>query len=382
MVRVGEIASDQPLTQKDLAFVELIKANNKTHVVDSTELAALIADAKKIYTAHFGGDVWFERSVFTNWTCGIADCKYCFLSTKPKLDMTALRSVASILAECFVMKQMGWTVGYITGGLRVESTEDMIILLDYLHIVLDEKPMMNFGPYTQKEVAQFAPHVRGMGSAVESFDEELHKFICPSKPLPALMKFLGYLKEYKLQKLITIILGIGEKMSDVDEVIKYVHEYEITTVQLCFLKPQQRTVFSHTPSPDPQYMAWWAAKLRIGCPTLKIKVALVKDRIVDFSLMLDAGVNCFSRYMVFSDFASDFATELELECEKSGRKLIGEFKHVPHIDIDGELQKLDLPLAVKEDMRPKIMSYIRRLKKLEENAKNGVKSDVQDPDCC
>jgi biotin synthase-like enzyme len=376
MVRVGEIASDQPLGENDKKFLKIIDENNATHVVDAHELQDLLKKAKHVYDKNFNGDVWFERSIFTNWTCGIADCKYCFLSTKPKLDMEALRSPASILAESFVMKHMGWKVGYITGGLRVEPTDYMIELLKNLHVILGEKPMMNFGPYTKKEVESFAPYISGMGSAVESFDPDLHLFICPSKPLPALIKFLGYVRDQGLKILITIILGIGEKKSDVDEVIKYVNEYNITTVQLCFLKPINKTVFSHATPPNAEYMAWWAAKLRIACPKLTLKVALVKDRIADFSLMLQAGVNCFSRYLVFDDFGGNYAQELVAECKRANRKLIGEFLETPQIDVDVELAKLPLDENLKKQMRPKIELYLKRLQKLERPKK------VESEDCC
>ena len=155
MVRVGEIATDTPLTKKEEGYLETIKENNKTHIVDPVELASLIKQAGEVYNKHFDKKVWFERSIFTNWTCGIADCKYCYLATKPKLDMNAIRSQASILAESLVLKEMGWRVGYITGGLRVEKTEQIIYLLKKMEIVLGYKIMMNYGPYTKKEVVLF-----------------------------------------------------------------------------------------------------------------------------------------------------------------------------------------------------------------------------------
>ncbi len=115
-------------------MIETIRENNKTHVVDEQELQQLITQAQETYRTHFASITYFERSVFTNWTCAIADCKYCYLSTKPKhtpgSELKALRSQASILAEILVCRAMGWRIGYITGGLRVESTDYLIDLLD------------------------------------------------------------------------------------------------------------------------------------------------------------------------------------------------------------------------------------------------------------
>jgi biotin synthase-like enzyme len=352
---------DTPLTESDKKFVELIAENNKTHIVDAKELRELITKAGIIHKKNFDNSVWLERSIFTNWTCGIADCRYCYLSTKPKLDMKSLRSPESIIGEAIVCKAMGWKVGYITGGLRVESTEYMVKLLDNLHKALGYKTNMNYGPYTKKEIESFAPHIKGLGCAIESFDADLHKFICPSKPLGTLLRFLGNVQEAKLEKFITIILGIGEKMSDVEEVIARVGEFHIERVQLCFLKPQKDTVFEEVPAPDIEYMAWWAAKLRIAHPKLILKVALVIERIQDTHVLLNAGVNCFSRYMVFDDYATPLAESLVAECKKAKRELVGHFTTMPQFDVAEIVNQTELDAGLKVKVILKAEQYKRRL---------------------
>jgi len=357
------------LSESDNKFLVQIEKNNSTHIVDKKELVTLIAQAKKIHKENFDNKIWLERSIFTNWTCGIADCKYCYLSTKPKLDKKSVRSIESILAECLICREMGWKVGYITGGLRVESTEYMVDLLSKIQVVLNHKTMMNYGPYTKEEISAFTPHVSGMGCAIESFDEELHKFICPSKPLKSLLKFLGNVREAKLEKFITIILGIGEKMSDVEEVIAKITEYNIDKVQLCFLKAQENTVFTETPAPDIDYMAWWAARLRIAHPKLIIKIALVKDRIADLHKLLDAGVNHITRYMIFDDFAGELAMQLEKECELAGRELQGHFTELPPLDLPKLVAELPNEL-IDDELKRKILikanQYYSRLQRLKE----------------
>ena len=345
-------------------MLKRIEENNATHVVDEAELQSLINQAKIVYSEHFDSSVWFERSVFINWTCGIADCKYCYLSTVPKLKKDATRSKASVLAECLICEEMGWKVGYLTGGLRVEKTSELIDLLDSVGHVIKRKPMMNFGPYNEREITSLEPHIQGMGSAVESFDEELHAFICPSKPLSALMRMLSVLKEKKMRKIITIILGMGEKKSDVEEVIEKIKEYEIDVLQLCFLKPQENTVFSTVPAPDPKYMAWWISTVRIACPLVVIKVALVKERMSDVELYLNAGANCFSRFMVFNDVGSEYAKELVDGCKRAGRELQGYFMKIPDIDVDALVDALEFEEELKESIRIKAKQYYKKLKKL------------------
>ncbi len=348
-------------------FIAQIKENNRTHVVNTEELEALLPEAEKIYQKNFPNTAYFERSIFINWTCSIADCKYCFLSTKPRHDPkekpTAIRSPASILAEVLVCKAMGWKVGYITGGLRVESTQYLIDLISKINTITGEKIMMNFGPYPKSEIVKLKPYVLGMGSAIESFDEELHNFICPSKPLKSLMKFLGNLQEERLQKLITIILGIGERKDDVEMVIEKIKQYNIEKVQLCFLKPQENTVFNKVPPPNPDYMAWWIAKIRIACPEVQIKVALVQERTQDVELYLRAGANGFSRFKVFLDFNSIYARELEEGCKRAGRKLEGKFTELSEIDLDKLVGGLQLNENLKEKILIKSKQYFRKLEK-------------------
>ena len=281
----------------------------------------LIEKANSVYQENFTNEVYFERSVFINWTCAIADCKYCYLSTKPRHKVTekptAIRSKESILAEVLICKAMGWDVGYITGGLRVESTDYLIDLLQKINLVNGNKIMINFGPYSRPIVEKFKPYVSGMGSAIESFDEKLHNFICPSKPLRSLLQFLEDLKDLEMQKLITIILGLGESKKDVFRVIENIKKYNIENIQLCFLKPQENTIFDKVPAPDMEYMASWIAQIRIACPKMQIKIALVKERMDGLSLLLKAGANGFSRFMVFSDFGTPLAYKLEEECQKA-----------------------------------------------------------------
>ena len=352
-------------------FIEKIRQNNSSHNVSKEELDSLISKAGEVFRENFTDETYFERSLFINWTCAIADCKYCYLSTKPKHQAgkkpTAVRSKESVLAEVLVLKLMGWKIGYITGGLRVESTDYLKDLIQDINKITGKKTMMNFGPYALSEIKKLKPVISGMGSAIESFDEELHNFICPSKPLRTLMKFLENLKEENLQKLITIILGVGDKKEDLETVVEKIKQYDINHVQLCFLKPQENTIFDKVPSPNPEYMAWWISNLRIACPKIKIKVALVKDRISDVELYLNSGANGFSRFMVFSDFASRYAEELEEGCRKAGRKLQGNFTNMPEFDLKKEVDKLPFSKELKDKIVPKAGQYWKKLRDLKKN---------------
>mgnify|MGYP001585049642 FL=1 len=177
------------------------------------------------------------------------------------------------------------------------------------------------------------------------------------------MKFLENLQEEGLQKLITIILGIGERKEDVEIVIEKIKQYHIEKVQLCFLKPQENTVFDKVPSPNPDYMAWWIAKIRIACPEVQIKVALVQERVQDVELYLRTGANGFSRFKVFLDFNSLYAKELEEGCRGAGRKLEGKFTELSEIDIEELVKELPFDEELKKKILPKAKQYFRKLEK-------------------
>jgi biotin synthase-like enzyme len=369
-------------TMNNEQYLELIKERNKNRTVTQEELNAAIAEAKPIFQANHNNTVHFERSIFINWTCAIADCKYCYLSTKPKHKAgtvsTALRSHESILAEALICKLMGYEIGYITGGLRVESVDQIIELLKRLNQVNQKQNLMNFGPYAHSEIKKLKPYTGGMGSAIESFDEQLHDFICPSKPLIVLRKFLTHLQEENMHKLITIILGLGENKDDIKLVSENIKKYDINIVQLCFLKPQENTVFAQVPAPDMNYMAYWVAKLRVAHPKLKIKVALVKERMDDLHLLLNAGANGFSRFLIFKEFAQQQAKTLELECKKANRKLLGKFTTLPSFNIKEEVAKLPFDEELKVKILPKAEQYYIKLKKLK-NKQQHLKNSVPKP---
>ncbi len=180
--------------------------------------------------------------------------------------------------------------------------------------------------------------------------------------MKALLSFLENVGKEGLQKYITIILGMGEKKEDVQIVIENIKRYNINKIQLCFLKPQENTVFHDVPPPNPQYMAWWVAKIRISCPEIKINIALVRERMQDVALYLQAGANGFTRFMVFKDYGSSLAKELVQGCEDAGRQLEGQFTGVPTIDITGLVTSLPFDESLKQDIQKKAEQYYKKLK--------------------
>lgn len=71
----------------------------------------LIQTANQTFLANFPNKTHFERAIFFSWSCNINDCKYCYMSTKPKAkDRNVRRSLPSILAEALLSKKFGWPI--------------------------------------------------------------------------------------------------------------------------------------------------------------------------------------------------------------------------------------------------------------------------------
>ena len=168
-------------------------------------------------------------------------------------------------------------------------------------------------------------------------------------------------RERLIEEVACLMVEVRELREENLELNEKIKEYEINQVQLCFLKPIKGTIFEEVPSPDPNYMAWWIAKLRIHCPNLIIKVALVKERITDVELYLKAGANGFSRFMVLSDLNTKYSRELEHGCRKANRKLIGYFNELPEIDWDKEINNLPFNKELKNKIRIKLNIYLNKI---------------------
>jgi len=246
----------------------------------------LLKKANKVTLENHEPVVYFDRSIFINWSCSLADCTYCYLSTQPKSDKYAKRSNASILAEAIICKHFGWNVAYITGGIGVHTLIEQKELAQQLKAVLGKPIMINLGPMTKPMFDHLLPDIEGVGVAVESFIPEIQAKVCPSKPLPAFIKTLKVCNELGLKNIITIILGIGEKKEDFHIFEQFIEDNKVQKVQFCFLKPQKGTIHEHDAEPTPEYVTWWIAKTRVAFPNLKIKIAITQESLNHLSLFL------------------------------------------------------------------------------------------------
>ncbi len=298
----------------------------------------LIKEAGLVYKKHFQMETCFERAIFFSWYCGIADCKYCYMSTqREKIEANngkgkmARRTAASIIAEAILCKKLGWEIGFISGGHKAHDDEGFLQLLKNLNAATGEKFWLNIGPLSRREMEMFLPYTKGYVASIETINSEVHKFVCPSKPIEPFEKSLKIAGELGIKKAMTIILGLGETIDDFELLKDFINRHEIDKIHFYSLNPQKGTVFENSKHINKEYHAEWIAKTRIAFPKIDIQCGIWLDKLDSVELLLAAGANSISKFPAIRYFNSEYSKKLERYAEKSGRKFNGTLTKLPSL---------------------------------------------------
>ena len=322
----------------------------------------LIEQADKVYLEHFPATAAFERSLFYSWYCSIRDCKFCYMSTLPKtLNREARRSPASMFAETLLIKKLGWDFGFFSGGISVYQPDEFFDLLKKIYEVIGEKIWINIGATSKKNLEKYQPYIRGVVGSIETVDPELHKEVCPSKPMLPYLKMFEAAQELGLERGITFICGLGETEKDFELLANMIQTYDITKIYLYGVNPVPGGHYKESPSPA--YHAWWIAKLRIAFPKLHIQCGIWKDKVERVSLLLQAGANGISKFPAIRSFGKPEAYELEKQCTQAGRVFQGSLTQLPDVDWQAEISKLPFDTELKQQIQEKLDRYLTTMKK-------------------
>jgi biotin synthase-like enzyme len=337
----------------------------------------LIENAQKVFEQNFPLETCFERAVFFSWYCGIADCKYCYMSTQPKdvieKRKLARRSTESILAEFMICKKLGWDIGFFSGGNKAFSYDEFKELLRLITIVTEEKIWVNIGPLGKKEIEDFLPYIKGVVGSVETINQEIHEKVCPSKPIAPIEKMFKETDSLGLDKAITIILGLGETLDDFPSLIDFITKHSISKIHFYGLNPHKGTMFEDASPPPAEYQAEWIAKTRNRFPKIDIQCGIWADRVDRVELLLKAGANSISKFPAIRRFGSDESVMIEKSAEKAGRKFIGSLTELPVIDPSEEVSNLPIDSDLKEKIVHKMQSYLKSMKKSSKSQKTHKK---------
>jgi biotin synthase-like enzyme len=335
----------------------------------SAELPKLMEQAQKIYAKNFPPKTCFERAIFYSWGCNIGDCAFCYMSAQPKEKnpKETKRSKESILAELILARNCGWDIGFVTGGVGVYNPDEFEEILKLIHTAFKEKVWISLGALPRPILERYKPYIRGVVGSTETINPELHKIICPSKPLEPYEKMFEEAKKLGIQRAMTMILGMGETKGDFVYLKNFIEKYDISKIHIYSLKPRKGTPLEQEKIPSKEEQAWWIAQLRIHFPTLDIQCGVWYDRLDRLSFLLKAGANNVSNFQATKLFGTSYAEELEQQVHLSGRTFKGTLTKLPNIDWEKEVDLLELDEKLKERIKKKLQNeYLLKIKKNKE----------------
>ncbi|MBI3033353.1 radical SAM protein [Candidatus Woesearchaeota archaeon] len=327
------------------------------------DLHRLLVTTEEIYLAHFSPTTCFERAIFFSWGCSIGDCTFCYMSTQPdsKKPVETKRSYASIFAEFILSKQLGWEIGFFTGGIGVFTPDEVEFMLKVAVQIIGDKLWLSVGPLSKPLLIRYLPYIKGVVGSTETINPILHKQVCPSKPLEPYQNMFVAANELGLKKAMTFIVGMGESRNDMVLLKEFIIKYKIDKIHIYGLIPQKGTPFQHSPPPTAEEQAWWIAQLRMSFPHLDIQCGIWKDRVDRIPLLLKAGANSISKFPALKEFGKQTAISLEEGCKLAGREMIGTLTKLPYCNWEQEVTRLDIDEELKKDILDKLLFYLEEM---------------------
>ncbi|MDO8642746.1 MAG: radical SAM protein [Candidatus Woesearchaeota archaeon] len=351
--------------------MQTLIAENEIIGEDFSEVVELLPRAQKIFAQRFPAITNFERAIFFSWGCTIGDCQFCYMSAQPtwKKPSETKRSRESIFAEVILAKQLGWDIGFFTGGIGVFTPNEIEDMLKVMSEIAGEKIWLSVGPVPKPLLLKYLPYLKGIVGSTETINPELHKKVCPSKPLEPYEKMFSAAQEMDIRRAMTFIVGMGEKKSDLSLLVAFIKKYDISKIHLYGLIPTKGTAMEHYPVPSADQQAWWIAQLRIACPTLDIQCGIWEDRTERISYLLQAGANSISKFQAIKFFGTSIAQEIEAQAHNAGREFKGTLTKLPDIDWENEVKRLSVDEALKKGIQEKLSQYLRQIEKSEKKRK-------------
>jgi len=324
------------------------------------KLNSLLKESTKVYDENFKPIIWFGRCIFLSWYCDVGTCKFCYRSTikdRIKHAKHARRKIASIITEGILAKNLNWRIEFLTGGYKIYPMDELVKIAKIVSEIFGEKIWLNLGALEKDDLEQFRPYIEGIVASLETIEPKLHKDICPNKPIEP------YLEMFKnagnLKKSITIVIGLGEKIEDIDLLHKFIEEHKLERITFYALKPVKDTPFKV--GPDKEYYAEWIAKTRIRFPKLEIITGITARRIDDVPLLIRAGSNAITKFPATKKFNSSEAKKIESYIKENKREFIGSLTVLPDIDWNNEVDKLNIDEELKKETKEILSSYIEKM---------------------
>jgi len=326
------------------------------------ETEVLLKQAQQVYKENFSPVTWYGRCIFLSWYCDLGTCKFCFRSTvkhKIKHAPTAKRTLASVLVEALLCKHLGWRIEFLTGGYKIFPIEDLIKTAKLVSQIYGEKIWLNLGVIQPEDLKQFQPYVKGIVSSIETIEPKLHNEICPDKPIEPYEEMFQQSNNFK--RSMTMVIGLGEKKKDFNLLKDFITKHKLERITFYALKPVKGTPYEGTNGPKTEDYLWWIAKTRIEFPKLEIIAGTTARRYEEVGLLLQAGANAFTKFPATKMFGTKEAKQIETDIKAANRELKGTITKLPQINWNEEIDKLQLDLNLKEELKEKLNIYLKRM---------------------
>ena len=278
--------------------------------------------------------------------------------SKIKNPKLARRTRESVLAEVLICKLFNWKIEFISGGYESYDLDELVDLIKDINSVYGEKLWLNIGTLNEEELTRFKPYIEGVSAPVECINPGLRKEVCPSKPMKDIETMFNACDKLGLKKSMTLILGLGETISDFKYLQKFVSDYKVNQITFYRLKPQKDTAFENALPIDKEYYAEWVLKTHTEFPKLKIIAGSWLTHFDEISLLLESGATGVTKFPSIRKFNSKYAKQIEYEVLKAGMDFGSNLTKKPKVDIKKEVRKLNLDEKLKEKVMLKLKSYL------------------------
>lgn len=319
---------------------------NLINKIKGFEILDLLNQANQITLKNHGDTISLERAIFLSWWCDKGDCAFCYMSTQKPLikdPQKARRRSEAILAEVEVVNRMGWNIEFLSGGYGSFTTPEIRSLAQEIHHLTGNPVWLNIG--ITKDIDSYGEEIRGITGAVEVANPLLQREVCPSKNLDDILEMLDLAGELGFKKAITIILGLGETVEDLNYLFNLIEDHGINRVIFYSLNPHKGTPYAQQPQPASLYYAGVVAATRIRFPDLEIITGTWIDNLANIGPLILAGANGLTKFPLFSMFGTGKGRRVEEEVYWAGRKLEGTFSDADRLT--GPSYRLDLEPFVK-----------------------------------
>ncbi|MBD3249868.1 radical SAM protein [Candidatus Woesearchaeota archaeon] len=309
---------------------------------------------------------WFGRCVFIGWYCEKGTCKFCYRSTtshKKKHAKKARRSMASMIADAIIGKNLGWKFEYLTGGYANRDIEDIKDISKHISEVYKEKIWVNLGILDEKDMNILKPYVDGICASIETTNIKLHNKLCPDKPIQPYSEMLKLAKNKGFKTSITIVIGLGETKQDLKDLLRFIKEHRLDRITFYALKPVKGTDFENISSPDIENYSWWIKETKKAFPDMEIMAGLTPKKVDYVKDILKAGADGITKFPAISQFNSEKAKLIEKLIKQAGREFISTLTSLPNIDWNKEVDNLDISVELNQQIKEKLKISLKQMKK-------------------